>query len=70
MHSSGSGQRVPLKGVDQGYHSLSHHGLDGEKLTQLAIVEEAQVAAWGELVRKLAETSEGDSSLLDRTMMC
>ena len=40
-----------------------------ERRTQLAIVEEAQIAAWGELVRKLAETSEGDSSLLDRTMM-
>ncbi len=69
MHSSGSGQRVPLKGVDQGYHALSHHGRDEEKLAQLAIVEEAQVAAWGELVRKLEQTSEGDSNLLDRTMM-
>jgi hypothetical protein len=69
MHSSGSGQRVPLAGVDQGYHSLSHHGRDEEKLTQLAIVEEAQVAAWGELVRKLENTSEGESNLLDRTMM-
>lgn len=69
MHSSGSGQRVPLEGVDQGYHSLSHHGRDEEKLNQLAIVEEAQVAAWGALVRKLEQTIEGDSNLLQRTMM-
>ncbi len=69
MHTSGTGQRVPLPGVDEGYHSLSHHGLDEEKLSQLAIVEEAQVAAWGRLVRKLAETSEGGTNLLERTMM-
>ena len=69
LHSSNNGQRVPLQGVDQGYHSLSHHGRDEEKLTQLAIVEEAQIVAWGNLVRRLAETPEGDSNLLDRTMM-
>jgi len=69
LHTSGTGQRVPLAGVDQGYHSLSHHGRDEEKLSQLAIVEEAQVTAWGRLVRKLAQTAEGDSTLLERTMM-
>ena len=69
MHTSGTGHRVPLAGVDQGYHSLSHHGRDEEKLSQLAIVEEAQIAAWGELVRKLEQTPEGDSNLLERTMM-
>ena len=69
LHSANNGQRVPLQGVDQGYHSLSHHGRDEEKLTQLAIVEEAQIVAWGNLVRKLSETPEGDSNLLDRTMM-
>ena len=69
LHSTGSGQRVPLEGVDQGYHSLSHHGRDEEKLTQLAIVEQAQVEAWGTLIRKLRQTSEGDGNLLDRTMM-
>ncbi len=69
MHSSGGGQRVPLAGVDQGYHTLSHHGRDEVKLAQLAIVEEAQVAAWGELVRKLSQTREGDGTLLDHTMM-
>ncbi len=69
MHTSGTGQKVPLAGVEEGYHSLSHHGRDEQKLSQLAIVEEAQVAAWGRLVRKLEQASEGDSNLLDRTMM-
>ena len=33
---SGNGV-VPIEGVEEGYHTLSHHGLDEEKLEQLAI---------------------------------
>ena len=42
-----------IEGVDESYHSLSHHGMDDDKLRQLALVEEAAVAAWGNFVRKL-----------------
>lgn len=69
MHSTGDGQKIPLEGVEEGYHSLSHHGRNQNKISQLAIIEEAQIKAWGDLVRKLRETPEGDSNLLDRTMM-
>ena len=66
-HLGGSGGVVPLDGVDEGYHSLSHHGLDEEKLDQLAIVEGAIVAAWGDFLRSLAEVDEHGRSLLDST---
>lgn len=69
MHTDGNGQRIPLAGVEQGYHQLSHHGRDEEKISQLAIIEEAQVRAWGELLRRLHNTSEGNGTLLDRTML-
>jgi hypothetical protein len=69
MHISGGGERVPLAGVDQGYHQLSHHGLDDDKIKQLGIIEEAQMRAWGDLVRRLHETQEGDGTLLDHTML-
>lgn len=52
-----------IEGVSSSYHDLSHHGLDEEKLRQLAIVEAGQVRAWGVFVRKLKE-----SGLLKETM--
>ncbi|MGA0133866.1 MAG: DUF1552 domain-containing protein [Opitutales bacterium] len=52
-----------IDGVSSSYHDLSHHGLDEEKLRQLAIVEAGQIKAWGTFVRKLR-----DSGLLKETM--
>ncbi len=69
MHTGGGGQRIPLDGVEQGYHQLSHHGRDEQKITQLAIIEEAQMKSWGSLVRRLHESQEGDGTLLDHTML-
>ena len=69
MHTSGDGGRIPLEGVEQGYHQLSHHGRDEDKIAQLSIIEEAQMQSWGSLVRRLHETQEGDDTLLDRTML-
>ncbi|MEW4489529.1 DUF1552 domain-containing protein [Thalassoglobus sp. JC818] len=66
-HLGGSGGVVPLDGVDEGYHSLSHHGLDEEKLSQLAIVEAAIIGAWGDFLRDLQSVDEDGESLLDRT---
>lgn len=66
-HLGGSGGVVPLPGVDEGYHTLSHHGLDEEKLDQLAIVEEAIIAAWGDFLRGLASIDEDGVSVLEQT---
>lgn len=53
-----------LEGVDTSYHTLSHHGLDAEKLRQLAIVEQGTINAWGDFLRKLKT-----DQLLDETMV-
>ncbi|EAQ82814.1 DUF1552 domain-containing protein [Blastopirellula marina] len=66
-HLGGSGGVVPIEGVDEGYHSLSHHGRDEEKLAQLALVEAAIVRAWGDFLRGLDKTEEDGGSLLDNT---
>jgi hypothetical protein len=63
---SGSGV-VPLDGVGEGYHTLSHHGLDEEKLSQLAIVEKAIVDSWGDFLRSLKDVDERGESILDTT---
>ncbi len=66
-HLGGSGGVVPIPGVEEGYHSLSHHGLDAEKLKQLALVETEIVKSWGDFLRDLASVDEQGVSLLDQT---
>ncbi len=66
-HLGGSGGVVPLEGVKEGYHALSHHGRDEEKLEQLALVEEAIIGAWGDFMRELNSIEENGHSLLDQT---
>jgi hypothetical protein len=67
FHLGGSGSVVPLPGVDQGYHGLSHHGMDKEKLDQLAIVEQEVINTWAQFLRELAAVSEAEGALLDQT---
>lgn len=66
-HLGGSGGVVPVPGVDEGYHNLSHHGMDEEKLGQLAIVETEIMKAWGEFLRDLQSVDETGRTLLEQT---
>ena len=53
-----------IPGVEESYHTLSHHGMDEEKLEQLAIVEQGVIDQWGGFIRKLKA-----DHLLDETMV-
>lgn len=66
-HLGGSGGVVPVAGVDEGYHSLSHHGMDDDKLEQLALVELEIMKAWGDFLRGLKGVDDKGLSLLDQT---
>jgi len=66
-HLGTSGGVVPIEGVDEGYHSLSHHGRDEEKLEQLAIIETAIIHAWADFLRGLDGIQEDEGSLLENT---
>jgi hypothetical protein len=67
LQLGGSGGVVPIPGVEEGYHSLSHHGLDDEKLAQLALVETEIVRAWGDFLRDLDKVDEQGDTLLGNT---
>ncbi len=58
-----------LDGVETGYHNLSHHGRDEEKLDQLAIVEQAMITSWANFLRELKNHKQGGRTLLDDTMV-
>ncbi|MEM9157419.1 MAG: DUF1552 domain-containing protein [Verrucomicrobiota bacterium] len=63
LHTSGNGVSG-IQGVDDGYHNLSHHGLDEGKLRQLGLVEQGMIDVWGGFLRKLKQ-----DQLLDETMV-
>ena len=61
-----------LDGVDESYHNLSHHGMDEEKLRQLAIVEQGVIDEWAGFLRRLKGDGTGEvngQDLLSETMV-
>lgn len=66
-HLGGSGGVLPIAGVSEGYHGLSHHGRDEEKLDQLALIEESIVSTWGTFLRELKRIREPGGNVLQNT---
>lgn len=65
-----SNMRFPsLEGVTSGIHELSHHANDETRLAHYQRVNEFQVKLWAEFLQKMAETNEGERSLLDNSMI-
>ncbi|MCA9226725.1 MAG: DUF1552 domain-containing protein [Planctomycetales bacterium] len=67
LKGPGGNEVVNLKGVDDGWHNLSHHGRSPEKIQQLAIIEKEEMRLFGEFLQNLANIQEGGHSLLDQT---
>ena len=64
---AGGNEVVALEGVDDGWHNLSHHGKDPDKLKKLAIIELEEMRLFAQLMHKLDEVREGEHTLLDQT---
>ncbi len=58
-----------LEGVTAGHHDVSHHGKDPEKLRQYQIINQWHVAQYAYLLNKLQGMKEGDSNVLDNSMI-
>jgi len=58
-----------INGVTLAHHDASHHGQEPEKLEQLALIEEAEVGVLGDFLTQLKGGREGETNLLDRTMV-
>ena len=67
LKGPGGNEVVDLKGVDDGWHNLSHHGRSPEKIEQLAIIEKEEMRLFGEFLQSLAAIKEGEHSVLDQT---
>ena len=69
LHVPGGNGRFQIDGVGDGYHSLSHHGQDPEKIKQLKLIEVEYSRALARFLDQLAGVSEGDATLLDNTIV-
>jgi Protein of unknown function (DUF1552) len=65
----GSNRAYREIGISDGHHSISHHQGDAERLEKLIKIDELHVAMFGYLLKKLAETPDGDGTLLDHSLI-
>ena len=60
---------IPGVEITDGYHSLSHHGKNPAKLSQLEAIDHEHMKLLGQLFTALKATHEGGETMLDRTMI-
>ena len=58
-----------LEGVSAGHHDVSHHGKDADKLRQYQLINQWHVDQYAYLLKKLDGMKEGESSVLDNSMI-
>jgi hypothetical protein len=59
----------PQIGVSDAFHPLSHHQNDPAKLDRLAKVQTYHSEAYARFLKRMAETRDGDGSLLDHSIL-
>jgi Protein of unknown function (DUF1552) len=70
MMSRDASQRVyPNIGVNEPHHSMSHHGNNPEKLSNLVKLNTYHVSLFAKFLEKLKSTPDGDGSLLDHSLI-
>ena len=66
---AGSNRTYPEVDVRDGHHELSHHQNDAEKMEKIARVDHYLIQRFGYFLDKLKSTQEGDSNLLNNSMI-
>ncbi|WP_395737882.1 DUF1552 domain-containing protein [Prosthecobacter sp.] len=65
----GSNRSFPELGVPDAHHSLSHHQNDPQKLEKIAKIDQFYLRQFGYFLDKMKSVKEGDSTLLDNSMI-
>jgi hypothetical protein len=67
MLTIGEVGRPSLEGLTLAHHDASHHGKDGTKIEQLALIEETELALFSGFLTGMQQVREGNASLFDHT---
>jgi hypothetical protein len=65
----GSTRAYPEIGVADGHHPLSHHQGNQEMLAKIRLINEFHLRLFAGFLQKMKETREGDSNLLDHSLI-
>lgn len=65
----GSGRVYPGSTSDTGFHNASHHGTAESRIKEFAAINTFHVSVLPYFLEKLKSTTEGDASLLDKTLI-
>ncbi len=68
MVSEGTNRTYNHIGVPDAFHPVSHHANDIERLNKLVKIQTWHVEQFAGFVKKMAETKEGEGTLLDHSM--
>ena len=60
---------LPESGSDSGFHPLGHHGNNEDAILEFNMVAQYRMSLLAYFIKRLQETSDGDSSLLDNTVV-
>lgn len=64
-----SNRTYPEIGVPDSHHMLSHHGSNAEKMSKLSKINHYHMEYFSYYLQRMREVKEGDSCLLDRTLV-
>ena len=64
-----SGRTYPGIGVPEAHHSVSHHQLNPHNIEQYTKINVHHVTLFSKLIERMANTPDGDGTLLDHTIM-
>ena len=68
MVSEGTNRTYNFVGVPDSFHPVSHHSNDRERIRRLQVIERYHMERFADFIKKLANTKEGDGSILDHSL--
>jgi uncharacterized protein DUF1552 len=69
MVAEGTNRTYNHIGVPDAFHPVSHHANDVERLNKLVKIQTWHVSKFAEFVKRLADTPDGEGSLLDHSIL-
>lgn len=67
--NDGSNRSYAQIGVSDGHHDVSHHGMQAEKLAKKKAIDTYHVEQLAYVLKRMKSIKEGDSTLLDNTLL-
>jgi hypothetical protein len=68
MVAEGTNRTYNFVGVPDSFHPVSHHSNDRERIRRLTVIERYHMERFADFLQKLANTKEGDGSILDHSL--